>query len=78
MLTRHGNDYASIRHAPKAILDTRELREEVAIRYANSGQGYEIRTLEGGRRAGEQRLFKNGAPAIMKRSLVWFGFFWLK
>jgi len=52
---------------PNAILDTRELREEVAIRYRNSGEnlGYEIRALMNGRRVGELRLFKQGVPVRM-------------
>jgi len=46
--TTHANDYASPKHHPNAILDTRELREEVARRYMNSEQnlGYDTYITE--------------------------------
>ena len=72
MITKHANDYPSGKHGPDAILDSRELREEVARRYLDSGQNlptYTVRKLESGRSSGELRIFKNGAPAIMNRML---------
>ena len=66
------NEYSSTRFGNDAVLDTKELREEVATRYQNSGQqidGYNVCTLQNGTNRGELRVMKEGATVKMTHAL---------
>ena len=67
-----GKDYASQTYQANAVLDTRELREEVAIRYTSRGgnlPNVTVRPLRAGTYAGELRVCKNDTPANMSSAL---------
>lgn len=65
-------DYASQSHDDDAILDTRELREAVALRYLERNGNLAntiVRPLQSGSFSGELRVFLNGAPMNMTGAL---------
>jgi hypothetical protein len=67
----NGRDYASQSHDNDAVLHTKELREEVAIRYLARGGNLAnttVRTLQSGTFSGELRVCRYDTPMNMNRA----------